>query len=109
LALIEVDVCDFAAIPTVPTKGGAAESIGRLRVEEEDELESLGQSDVLELRCRGEGLSNVVAVEGAPEAAVGMALGSHERMFARRRYRFQGLLRFLSRAPPFPLRPATAG
>ena len=66
----------------MPAKRGATESIGGFRVQEEDELEGFRQPDVLELCCRGEGFSEVVAVKSPPEAAVGMALGGHERMFA---------------------------
>ncbi|MGH3119304.1 MAG: hypothetical protein ACRDQ2_19755 [Gaiellales bacterium] len=81
MALVEVNVCDFAAA-AVPAKRGAAESIRRSRVEEENKLEGFVQLDVVKLCCRRKGFSEVMAVEGAPKAAVGMALRGHERMFA---------------------------
>jgi hypothetical protein len=48
------DVGDFAAVTTVPAKGGAAESIGGFRMKEKYELESFRQPDVLKLCCRGD-------------------------------------------------------
>jgi hypothetical protein len=82
LTLLEVNIWDLSAVATVPAKGGAAEPLRRFPVEEENELEGFRQPDVLKLSCRREGFNEVLAVESAPETAVGMALRGHEQMFA---------------------------
>jgi hypothetical protein len=61
--------------------------------EEQGELECFRQPDALEFRGRGESLGRVAPIECSAEAVVSRALGSHERMFARRPSALEGKIR----------------
>jgi len=61
--------------------------------EEQGELECFRQPDALEFRGCGESLGRVAPIECSAEAVVSRALGSHERMFARRPSALEGKIR----------------
>jgi hypothetical protein len=83
LRLGKIDVSDFSAVATVPAKRRPFES-GRFRLEQEQEqLERVGEPDVLQVRGGGERDHGVPGVERATEARVGRTLRCHEHMFAR--------------------------